>query len=144
MVALVTLCLISVFGGMFTFLRPRYHQPITVSTGGPYISTQKSKYCSKNSIKNRFYFFTTESAIACLAFCHAAVGIGYVIRLAAGRIAVACTPALPLHPQDQVPILAQQQQQQQQQYLTQDGLGNPYCAVVFLLLYYFGNAASVW
>ncbi|XP_043278601.1 frizzled-4 [Venturia canescens] len=116
MVALVTLCLISALAGIFTFLRPRYNQPTIVSTG--------------------------ESAIACVAFCHAAVGIGFVIRLAAGRIAVACTSAVPLHSPDQVAVLAQQQQQQQ--YLTQDGLGNPYCAVVFLLLYYFGNAASVW
>jgi hypothetical protein len=71
--------------------------------------------------------------------CHTAVAVGYVIRLAAGRLNVACTSAIPLHPQEQV-VLAQQQQQ----YLTQDGLANPYCAVVFLLLYYFGNAAIVW
>lgn len=74
--------------------------------------------------------------------CHAVVAIGYVIRLAAGRLNVACTPVIPLHPQDQI-VLAQQQQQQQQ-YLTQDGLANPYCAVVFLLLYYFGFAAIAW
>jgi len=72
--------------------------------------------------------------------CHTTVAVGYVIRLAAGRLNVACTSAIPLHPQEQV-VLAQQQQQQ---YLTQDGLANPYCAVVFLLLYYFGNAAIVW
>jgi len=72
--------------------------------------------------------------------CHTTVAVGYVIRLAAGRLNVACTSAIPLHPQEQI-VLAQQQQQQ---YLTQDGLANPYCAVVFLLLYYFGNAAIVW
>lgn len=74
--------------------------------------------------------------------CHAMVAIGYVIRLAAGRFNVACTSPTLLHSQEQA-VLAQQQQQQQQ-YLTQDGLANPYCAVVFLLLYYFGNAAIVW
>lgn len=87
-----------------------------------------------------------ERAIVFLTICHAAVAIGYVIRLAAGRLNVACTPVIQLHPQEQA-VLAQQQQQlqqQQQQYLTQDGLANPYCAVVFLLLYYFGNAAIVW
>lgn len=88
-------------------------------------------------------YLLTERAIVFLTICHAVVAIGYVIRLAAGRLNVACTPAIPLHPQDQT-ALAQQQQQQQQQYLTQDGLANPYCAVVFLLLYYFGNAAIVW
>lgn len=86
----------------------------------------------------------SERAIVFLTICHAAVAIGYVIRLAAGRLNVACTPAIPLHPQDQAVLAQQQQQQQQQQYLTQDGLANPYCAVVFLLLYYFGNAAIVW
>lgn len=73
--------------------------------------------------------------------CHTAVAVGYVIRLAAGRLNVACTSVTPLHPQDQITLA---QQQQQQQYLTQDGLANPYCAIVFLLLYYFGNAAIVW
>lgn len=73
--------------------------------------------------------------------CHATVAVGYVIRLAAGRLNIACTSAIPLHSQEQVVLT---QQQQQQQYLTQDGLANPYCAVVFLLLYYFGNAAIVW
>lgn len=81
----------------------------------------------------------TEKAIACLAVCHAVVAIGYVIRLAAGRVNVACASVIPLHSQDQVVI-----SQQQQQYLTQDGLASPYCAVVFLLLYYFSSAANVW
>ncbi|XP_012250728.2 frizzled-4 [Athalia rosae] len=82
---------------------------------------------------------SVERAIACLALCHAAVAVGHVIRLAAGKFAVACTPAMSLHPPELVVIA-----QQQHQYLTQDGLSNPYCALVFLLRYYFGNAASVW
>lgn len=105
--------------------------------------------------------------------CHAAVGMGYIVRLAAGRLAVTCTPVISLNPQDQVVIVQQQdhqsqthqeqlqlhhdyqhhqeqhlhhQQSQQLQhyYLTHDGLTNPYCTIVFLLLYYFGSAASVW
>lgn len=79
-----------------------------------------------------------ERAIIFLMVCHTVIAIGYVIRLAAGRLNVACTPAIPLHPQEQIVLT------QQQQYLTQDGLANPYCAVVFLLLYYFGNTAIVW
>lgn len=76
-----------------------------------------------------------EKAIAWIAVCHAAIAGAYLIRLAAGRMSVACMPAIPLH---------QEQLVSSQQYLTQDGLANPYCAVIFLLLYYFGNAASVW
>ncbi|XP_076242838.1 frizzled-4-like [Calliopsis andreniformis] len=82
---------------------------------------------------------TAEKFIALLTICHAAIAAGYVIRLVAGRIAVACTSAVSLPPQEQVMML-----ESQQRYLTQDGLANPYCATVFFLLYYFGNAASVW
>ncbi|XP_024869642.1 frizzled-4 [Temnothorax curvispinosus] len=116
MAVFATVCLVSVAIAILTLLKPRKRPILTT---------------------------TAERAIVFLTICHAAVAIGYVIRLAAGRLNVACTPAIPLHPQDQA-VLAQQQQQQQQQYLTQDGLANPYCAVVFLLLYYFGNAAIVW
>ncbi|KAL6426172.1 hypothetical protein ACFW04_009020 [Cataglyphis niger] len=112
MVVFTTVCLISIVIAIFTLLKPR-KQPVLTTTA--------------------------ERAIVFLTICHAIVAIGYVIRLAAGRLNVACTPAIPLHPQEQT-VLAQQQQQ----YLTQDGLANPYCAVVFLLLYYFGNAAIVW
>ncbi|XP_066603094.1 frizzled-4 [Prorops nasuta] len=112
MTAFATVCLISVAVAVLTLMRPR---------------------------KQRSTTSTAEKAIACLTICHAAVAVGYVIRLTAGRLSVACTPAIPLHPQDQVII-----SQQQQQYLTQDGLANPYCAIVFLLLYYFGIAANVW
>ncbi|XP_043470137.1 frizzled-4 [Leptopilina heterotoma] len=110
--AFATVCLFSVAIAIFTALKPR------------------KQYGTTN---------TAEKAITCLAVCHAVVAVGYVIRLAAGRVAVACTQAIPLHSQDQV-IIAQHQQQ----YLTQDGLDNPYCAIVFLMLYYFGGAASVW
>ncbi|XP_015121889.1 frizzled-4 [Diachasma alloeum] len=112
MAAFTTICLISVAVAVFALLKPR---------------------------KQRTAMTIGENAMAFLTLCHTAVSIGYVIRLAAGRYAVACTPSIALHPQDQVVIA-----QQQQQYLTQDGLANPYCAIVFLLLYYFGNAASAW
>ncbi|XP_020279043.1 frizzled-4 [Pseudomyrmex gracilis] len=112
MVVFTTVCLISVAFAVLTVIKPR-KQPILTTSG--------------------------ERAIIFLTICHAAVTIGYVVRLAAGRLNVACTPAISSHSQG---VLAQQQQQQQ--YLTQDGLANPYCAVVFLLLYYFGNAAIVW
>ncbi|KAF7380829.1 hypothetical protein HZH66_014205 [Vespula vulgaris] len=112
MAAFATVCLISVTIAILSLLKPR---------------------------KQYTVMSTAEKAITCLAVCHGIVAVGYVIRLAAGRLTVACTPAIPLHPQDQVVI-----SQHQQQYLTQDGLANPYCAVVFLLLYYFGNAAIVW
>ncbi|KAM0725426.1 Frizzled-4 [Formica fusca] len=112
MAVFTTVCLVSVVIAIFILLKPR-KQPVLTTIA--------------------------ERAIVFLTICHAIVAIGYVIRLAAGRLNVACTPAIPLHPQEQI-VLAQQQQQ----YLTQDGLANPYCAVVFLLLYYFGNAAIVW
>ncbi|XP_019698400.1 frizzled-4 isoform X1 [Harpegnathos saltator] len=113
MTVFTTACLASVAVAILTVLKPR-KQPVLTTTA--------------------------ERAIIFLTICHAAVAIGYVIRLAAGRLNVACTSAISLHSQDQVALA----QQQQQQYLTQDGLANPYCAVVFLLLYYFGNAAIVW
>ncbi|XP_046611323.1 frizzled-4 [Neodiprion virginianus] len=109
--ASATVCLISVAAAILALIKPRKHRATT----------------------------SVERAIACLAVCHAVVAVGHVVRLAAGRFAVACTPALPLHPQEPVVIA-----QQHHQYLTQDGLSNPYCALVFLLRYYFGNAAIVW
>lgn len=70
-----------------------------------------------------------ERPLVLLALCHALAAVGWGVRAAAGHSAVACardaqSPARPI--------------------LSQDGLANPNCAVVFLLLYYFGMAASVW
>ncbi|KAG7200318.1 hypothetical protein KM043_017781 [Ampulex compressa] len=110
--AFTTVCLISIVVAIFTVLKLR---------------------------KQHTVMHAIERAILFLSVCHAAIAVGYVVRLAAGRITVACTSATQLHPQGQV-IIAQQQQQ----HLTQDGLSNPYCAIVFVLLYYFGNAAYVW
>lgn len=70
-----------------------------------------------------------ERPLAFLALCYNLTSVGWGVRAAAGRTAVACHPD---------PHYASQL------LLSQDGLGNANCAVVFLLLYYFGNAAAVW
>lgn len=70
-----------------------------------------------------------ERPLVFLALCYNLASVGWGVRAAAGRNAVAC------HPDPQYPS---------QLLLSQDGLGNANCAVVFLLLYYFGNAAAVW
>ncbi|KAL0274863.1 UNVERIFIED_CONTAM: hypothetical protein PYX00_002895 [Menopon gallinae] len=70
-----------------------------------------------------------ERPLAFLALCYNLASVGWGVRAAAGRNAVACHP----DPNYTSQLL-----------LSQDGLGNANCAVVFLLLYYFGNAAAVW
>lgn len=70
-----------------------------------------------------------ERPLVFLALCYNLASVGWGVRAAAGRNAVACHP----DPNYTSQLL-----------LSQDGLGNPNCAVVFLLLYYFGNAAAVW
>lgn len=70
-----------------------------------------------------------EKPLVFLALCYALVSVGWGVRSAAGRTAVACRP------EDTIPGSF---------LLTEDGFGNANCAVVFLLLYYFGMAASVW
>jgi len=70
-----------------------------------------------------------------LALCYNLASVGWGVRAAAGRAAVACH-TVP-HPSSagylSVSVL-----------LSHDGLANANCAVVFLLLYYFGMAALVW
>ncbi|KAK6628346.1 hypothetical protein RUM43_002158 [Polyplax serrata] len=70
-----------------------------------------------------------ERPLVFLALCYNLASVGWGVRAAAGRNAVACHP----DPNYTSQLL-----------LSQDGLGNANCAVVFLLLYYFGNAAAVW
>ncbi|GBP28378.1 Frizzled-4 [Eumeta japonica] len=72
-----------------------------------------------------------ERALVLVALCQCAAAAGWGVRAVAGRTAAGCArdaagpgPARLL--------------------LAHDGLANPNCAVVFLLLYYFGLAASVW
>ncbi|KAL4710921.1 hypothetical protein ACJJTC_002551 [Scirpophaga incertulas] len=70
-----------------------------------------------------------ERALVLVALCRCAAAAGWGVRAAAGRAAAGCAkdPAAPAR-----------------MLLAHDGLANPNCAVVFLLLYYFGLAASVW
>lgn len=70
-----------------------------------------------------------ERPLAFLALCYNLSSIGWGVRAIAGRAAVSCVP-------DQV--------YPTRMLLAQDGLRNAKCAVVFLLLYYFGNAGAVW
>lgn len=64
-----------------------------------------------------------------MVICHTLTAVGWGVRGIAGHSAVACSY------DGQTPTRT---------ILSQDGLANPNCAVVFLLLYYFGMAASVW
>ncbi|XP_059057875.1 frizzled-4 [Achroia grisella] len=70
-----------------------------------------------------------ERALVLVALCRCAAAAGWGVRAAAGRTAAGCAKdsAMPTR-----------------MLLAHDGLANPNCAVVFLLLYYFGLAASVW
>lgn len=70
-----------------------------------------------------------ERALVLVALCRCAAAAGWGVRAAAGRAAAGCAPENSLSAR----LL-----------LAHDGLANPNCAVVFLLLYYFGLAASVW
>lgn len=80
-----------------------------------------------------------ERPLAMLVLCYLLCAIGWGVRALAGRRAVGCqhemtdsTESNGLGGHDGHVLLAQ------------DGLGNPNCAIVFLLLYYFGMAGYVW
>lgn len=68
-------------------------------------------------------------ALVLVALCRCAAAAGWGVRAAAGRAAAGC---------------AKDSTSPTRMLLAHDGLANPNCAVVFLLLYYFGLAASVW
>lgn len=70
-----------------------------------------------------------EKPLVFLALCYTLVSVGWGVRIAAGRNPVSCRT------EDTIPG---------RYLLTEDGFGNANCAVVFLLLYYFGMAACVW
>ncbi|XP_063625879.1 frizzled-4 [Cydia splendana] len=70
-----------------------------------------------------------ERALVLVALCRCAAAAGWGVRAAAGRAAAGC---------------AKDSTSPARLLLAHDGLANPNCAVVFLLLYYFGLAASVW
>ena len=69
-----------------------------------------------------------ERAIMMLALCYNLYSIGFIVRVIFGRQAVACT-----------------NDDESESYIyTQNELGNPLCAFVFLFLYFFGMAANIW
>ena len=68
-----------------------------------------------------------ERAIVMLAFCYNLYSIAFIVRVIFGREAVACTS-----------------DEDTESYVTQNELGNPYCAFVFLFMYFFGMAANIW
>ncbi|KAG8325577.1 Wnt-activated receptor activity protein [Homalodisca vitripennis] len=67
-----------------------------------------------------------ERPLPFLALCHNMVSVGWGLRAALGRDAVACYP-------DYSRTLL----------LAQEGLGNAHCALVFFLTYFFGNAIAI-
>ena len=69
-----------------------------------------------------------ERPIIILSLCYNICAIGYLVRLIAGRRAISCDKDT----QSNVDILLQ------------EGLDNTDCAIVFLLLYFFGTASSIW
>ncbi len=69
-----------------------------------------------------------ERPIVVLALCYNIISIGYIVRLIAGRDAIACDTDA--HSGIRM--------------LIQEGLDNTDCAIVFLLLYFFGTASSIW
>ncbi|XP_045523441.1 frizzled-4-like isoform X2 [Pieris brassicae] len=69
-----------------------------------------------------------ERALVLVALCRCAAAAGWGVRAAAGRTAAGC---------------AKDSTSPTRMLLAHDGLANPNCAVVFMLLYYFGLAASV-
>lgn len=64
-----------------------------------------------------------------LVLCYNVVSVGWCIRAAVGRNDVACHP----DPENPSNLL-----------LSQGGLGSTNCVFLFILIYYFGNAAAVW
>jgi frizzled protein 4 len=69
-----------------------------------------------------------ERCIVFLSLCYNMVSIAFIIRLIAGRNAIACG----VDSVSKTPILIQ------------EGLDNTKCSIVFLLQYYFGTASCVW
>ncbi|XP_037083005.1 frizzled-4-like [Pollicipes pollicipes] len=74
------------------------------------------------------HFKYPERSIVFLSLCYSLTSAGHVLRLAVGREGVSCQ----LEAQYNVPILIQ------------EGLGNANCAIMFVLLYYFGSASALW
>lgn len=69
-----------------------------------------------------------ERPIIFLSMCYNIYSIAYIVRLIAGRDDIACD----------------MESQSGKSILIQEGLENTDCAIVFLLLYFFGTASSLW
>ena len=69
-----------------------------------------------------------ERPIIFLSMCFNIYSIAYIVRLIAGRQSIACGT----------------DSQSTMRILIQEGLENTDCAIVFLLLYYFGSASALW
>lgn len=68
-----------------------------------------------------------ERPIIFLAACYCASSLGYLVRLFAGAESIACG-----------------RDSGRQLYVIQEGLESTGCALVFLVLYYFGMASALW
>merc|ERR1719494_99506 len=69
-----------------------------------------------------------ERSIVWMSLCYLVYALAYIIRILAGREAISCD----------------QDSSNSPKYLIQEGLGNTGCAIVFLMSYFFGMAASLW
>ena len=78
-------------------------------------------------IQNTSRFLYPERPIVFLAMCYAIYSCAYIIRAVVGPTAISCdeTPSGEL-------------------YLIQEGLESTWCTIIFLIMYYFGMASSVW
>ncbi|KAL4232753.1 cerebellum vasculature morphogenesis [Mactra antiquata] len=70
-----------------------------------------------------------ERPIIFLSMCYNFYSIAYIVRLIAGRDSIACDD---IDSHSKIKILIQ------------EGLENTDCAIVFLLLFFFGTASSLW
>lgn len=70
-----------------------------------------------------------ERPIIFLSMCYNFYSIAYIVRLIAGRDSIACDN-FDSHSRTRI--------------LIQEGLENTDCAIVFLLLYFFGTASALW
>ncbi|KAH3727072.1 frizzled-4-like [Dreissena polymorpha] len=70
-----------------------------------------------------------ERPIIFLSMCFNFYSIAFIVRLIAGRDSIACDTI---------------DSQSKSRILIQEGLDNTDCAIVFLLLYFFGQASSLW
>lgn len=71
-----------------------------------------------------------EQPIIFLAMCYNIYSIAYIVRLVAGRQNISCD--------------VHREMRREYSILIQEGLENTDCAIVFLLLYFFGTASALW